>query len=78
MDKRILELALETLEKQKAAIDAEIADIRSRISGAGRSGTAQAAAPAASSPRTMSAAQRKAVSKRMKAYWGKRKAAAKA
>jgi hypothetical protein len=33
MDKRILELALETLEKRKAAIDAEIQSATTRIAG---------------------------------------------
>ncbi len=74
MEKRILELALETLEEQRATIDTEIATIRARISGTGRTGAGLALAPAAARGRTMSDAQRKAVSQRMTAYWAARRA----
>jgi len=75
MEKRILQLALETLQKQKEEIEAEIAALGGRI--AGKSGERKKAATATSrgGRRTMSAAQRRAVSKRMKAYWAKRKGA---
>jgi len=76
MEKRILELALETLEKQRAVIDAEIADIGARMAGTGGIGTAPVVSTATGRRRTMSAARRKAVSKRMKAYWAARKSRA--
>ncbi len=55
--------------KQKATIDTQIAAIRARISATGRRGTAQAADLTGPKRRTMSAARRKAVSRRMKACW---------
>jgi hypothetical protein len=66
---RIIELAIETLERQKSAIDAEIAQLRG-------TGKAAPVAPRPGKRRTRTAAEKKAQSKRMKAYWtAKRKAA---
>ena len=66
MDKAaVLELAMESLERRKATIDAEIAELQAQIKGR---------APAAG--RSMTAAQRAAQSKRMKAIWKQRKAKA--
>ena len=70
MTDRLIELAIETLESRKAAIDAEIAQLRGQVKSAGRKrGSARG-------PRT--AASRKAQSKRMKEYWAKKRAEAKA
>jgi hypothetical protein len=77
MDKRLIELALEALEVRKAALDAEIAKMRSQ-----RGGRAVVAkAPAARMPGSkkrgpQSRSARKAQSERMKAYWAKRRAEA--
>ena len=66
MDKAaVLELAIESLERRKAEIDAEIAELQAQIKGG---------APAAG--RSMTAAQRAAQSRRMKAIWKQRKARA--
>lgn len=77
MDRRLIELALVTLEARKAALDTEIADLRSQLSPVipppRAKGTA-AAAPVRKR-RRRSAASRKAQSERMKAYWAKKKAA---
>ena len=59
----ILELAIETLEGRKTAIDAEIAELRAQIGGGSSSGR-----------RGLSQAQRAAQSRRMKAIWKQRKA----
>jgi len=69
MDNRILELAIEALENRKAAIEVEIRSIRSTV----KSGSAADAAPRPRKPKT--AAERKAQSKRMKAFWKKRRQA---
>ena len=75
MDKRILELALETLEKRKAAIDAEIQSIQTQLKGGARS---KIVAPAAGERKVRTAAQRKAQSERMKKIWAEKRAAKKA
>ena len=66
----ILVMAMEALEMRKAAIDAQIIELRGQIKG-GIPGRSQAAAPAGKS---MTVAQRAAQSKRMKAIWRLRKA----
>ncbi len=99
MDRRILELALETLEKQKADVEKEIAELRAgshrrqKVFGkrgaqksksaamlaywerkrAGSSSTVRSA-KAESKRRPKSPAERKAMSKKMKVVWAKRKA----
>lgn len=74
MDKRILELAVEALEGQKARLETEIEAIRMQLKG----GLARPAttAPAAGKRRSRTAAERKAQSERMKAYWASRKSRA--
>jgi hypothetical protein len=68
MTDRLIELAIETLESRKAAIDAEIAQLRSQLKApTGKRGSARG-------PRT--AASRKAQSERMKDYWAKKRAEA--
>jgi len=68
MDKSaVLELAIETLERRKAAIDAEIAELQAQQKSGIPGGFASAA-------RSMTLAQRAAQSKRMKAIWKQRKA----
>jgi hypothetical protein len=80
---RILELAVEALEKQKAGIDAEIETIRAELKEAG-SGTARKVKPATASTRKRrlrtqakrrpkSAAEKKALSLKMKQVWEKRR-----
>jgi len=69
MENRLLELALETLERRKAALQLEIDSVEAEL----RSGRKSvAAAPAARYPRR-TAAQRKAQSEKMKKYWALRK-----
>ena len=64
---RLLKLALESLETQKAQIESEIASIIAEL-GTPVS-TRKPVKKAAPSKRTISAAVRKARSERMKAYW---------
>lgn len=74
MDKRIFELALRGLEADRQKIEQEIQEIkRQLVKGAGPGGSH----PAKRKRRHMSAALKKAQSKRMKAYWAKRKKAEK-
>ena len=77
---RIIELAIEALEARKAQLDKEVEALKvraaapaPRIPRAPRARGQKAKAPGSRRPRT--AAQKKAQSKRMKAYWAKRKAA---
>ncbi len=73
-----LRQALRHLETERQGIDRQIRAIRSVL---GEPGDARTRTPAARSsrptpkPRRMSAAARQAVSRRMKAYWAKRRAA---
>ena len=73
-----MELAVEALEKQKAGIDAEIEALRADLEGTGSRTARKAKSVAATTgrrrPRTQ--AERKAQSRRMKAYWAARKAEA--
>jgi hypothetical protein len=73
MDKRILELALETLEKRKAAIDVEIQLIQTRMKGRARH---KSIAPAVGKRKARTAGQRKAQSKVMKQIWAEKQAEA--
>ena len=68
MPDRLIELAIEALESKKAAIDAEIAQLREDLRPARRRRPVRAAKKAGRRPR-MSAAARKALSERMKARW---------
>ena len=74
-----LRKALRQLEKERERIDRQISAIRSVLDESGTARTlASLAKPSRPKPkrREMSAAARRAVSQRMKAYWEKRKAAA--
>jgi len=71
--------ALRQLEKERERIDRQITAIRSVLdeSGAARKPTSPAKPSRSKAKRRpLSAAARRAVSQRMKAYWEKRKAAA--
>jgi hypothetical protein len=78
MDKnRILELAIEELERQRAAVLAEIESIRSQLNEkASRPAGKVKAAIRTARKGPKSAAARKAQSQRMKQYWAVRKAKA--
>ena len=74
-----LRRALRQLERERERIDRQISAIRSVLQESGTTRTpASLAKPRRpkSKRRQMSAAARRAVSQRMKAYWEKRKAAA--
>ena len=76
MDRRIIELAIETLEKQKSAIETEIAELKS--AGNRRLHAGVPAKSVGRKTRQLSAAAKRAISERMKAYWaGKRAEGAK-
>jgi hypothetical protein len=72
--KRLLELAIEALEGQKAAVDAEIEAIHAELKGAG---APQAIRPVSVAGRGhRNSAARRAQSERMRKIWATRKAAA--
>ena len=74
-----LQKALAELQAERGRIDRQIAAIHA-VLGAGRGRAGRASGRPAAGRRArkrMSAAQRRAVSRRMKAYWAKRKAAGK-
>ena len=76
--KRILELALKALEKQKTQVEAEVKALRAEMRGSRRPTLKRKAGPTAGLSgrrRTRTPAERKAQSKRMKAYWAAKKAA---
>jgi len=64
---RLLQLALESLESKKAQIESEITMIRSEMGHSAR--VRKPVAKAQPIKQRKSAAQRKAQSERMKAYW---------
>src|SRR5438876_3198228 len=68
MPDRLIELAIEALESKKAAIDAEIAQLRKDLRPARRGRRVRAAGKAGKRPH-ISAAGRKALSERMTARW---------
>ncbi len=81
MDDREKELAIEALEQRKAAVEMEITELKAAMSK--RRGRTAAAATASQPAKAkglvrrlgpQSAAARRAISKRMKAYWAKRRA----
>jgi uncharacterized protein (UPF0335 family) len=74
MDKRILELAVEALQERKAKVEAEIESIQAELEG--RIRKPKIAVPRVVKRRRRTAAQRKAQSRRMKAYWAARKSRA--
>ena len=64
------------IDRQIAAVDTALAGMRGRVA-RGANAAKTVAAKAATRPRRkMSAAQKKAVSRRMKAYWAQRRKAA--
>ncbi len=74
-----LEKALNELRAERTRLDRQITAVEGALSSLGR-GVGRRAARAVKkttkrASRTMSAAQKRAVSKRMKAYWAKRKKA---
>ena len=71
MNARILELALEALNRKKLQIENEIQMLQAQLAGTLPPKKARRKKAA----RKMSAAARKAVSLRMKAYWAKKRAA---
>ena len=73
---RILELALEGLQKQKAQIDQEIEELRADLNGREAIAQATISLPAAGRGRASRAAQRKAQSERMRLYWATKRAKA--
>jgi len=76
-NKRILQLALETLQAQRTSIEAQIQELSAESHGlaTGRTGGAgKAVRPA--KRRTRTAAERRAHSRAMKMYWRRKKAQA--
>jgi hypothetical protein len=69
MDARIIELAIEALQRRRSGVEAEIEMIEGELRGR----TAKPAAPVAGKRRPKTAAQRKAQAERMRAYWAARK-----
>lgn len=69
---KTLKTALGQLEMEKARIERQMASIRLALRGTGAAGLGAKRRTRSS----MSPAARRAVSKRMKAYWAKRRAAA--
>ena len=64
------------IDRQIAAVDTALAGLRGSVARGGANAAQKVAAKAATRPRRkMSAAQKKAVSRRMKAYWATRRTA---
>jgi hypothetical protein len=72
-----LRKALGQLETEQQRIDREIAAVRAALEALGDTGRGTVPSPPRAKPkrRGMSAAARRAVSQRMKAYWAKRRVA---
>jgi hypothetical protein len=68
MDKYILELAMEALLQKKAQVDRDIAEVSVQLRK-----SAPKAAKSVRKRRKFTAAERKAMSEKMKAAWAKRK-----
>jgi hypothetical protein len=73
-NKRILELALETLYAQQAAVGSEISQLRSELARFRERIQPETIATVAGRSRARTPAQRRAHSERMKAIWAKRRA----
>jgi hypothetical protein len=69
MNQRILELAIEELERQKAAINLELEAIRAELGEAAGAGSAKTVVTGSGGRRGRSATERKAQSERMKKIW---------
>ena len=75
MDKqRILQLALESLTKERAGIEAEIAGIQAQLKPRRQRRTKKTAAKKTRNTRQLTAAEKKKASERMKEYWKQKKA----
>lgn len=72
--KRIVELAIEALERQKAVIDSEIESLRSEIDRRGTPAPEKRSFTNSKKQRGKSDAERKAHSERMKKIWAERNA----
>jgi hypothetical protein len=76
---RILELALEALESQKKAVEAEIASLQAELKGGTVTKSVQSSltiTPPSGRRREKTPAERKAHSEKMKAYWAAKKSEA--
>ncbi len=76
--KRIVELALEALEKRKMQVEAEVEVLHAEMRVSGRATLKRKPKPISKPPgkrRAKTAAEKRAQSKRMKAYWAAKKAA---
>jgi len=73
--KKLLELVVETLEKQKAAIEADIDSIRAELKGAVSRAARTVKPVAATAPkrRSKTLAERKALSRKLKLIWAAKK-----
>jgi hypothetical protein len=71
---RILQLAVDALERQKAGIDAEIETIRAELSGSETAISAKSVVTGNRGGRARTLAQHKAQSQRMKERWAVRRA----
>jgi len=79
--RRILELALEALQNRRMQVEAEVEVLRAEMRVSGRATLKRKPKPISKLPgkrRTKTPAERRAQSKRMKAYWAAKKAAASA
>jgi hypothetical protein len=73
-ERRVLELALLALEGESSRIQQEMSDIRKRLGRAGAiSGSHSTRRAAPNKGKKMSAAQKRAISRTMKARWAERK-----
>ncbi len=74
-----LRRALDQLQVEKAKVDRQIAALQSVLTSGSTQGRRKRGRPAGrkSARKGMNAARRRAVSRRMKAYWAKRRAALK-
>jgi hypothetical protein len=70
---RLMNLAIEELERQKAAVDADIEAIRAELSGSKTSRPAELGVAAAEGRRHRTPAERKAQSERMRKIWAARR-----
>jgi hypothetical protein len=73
MDQKILELAIETLQKRKADIEAEIEALRGQIKGATPAPALKTTSVSLGRHRVRTPAERRAQAERMKAYWAAKK-----
>ena len=70
---RILELAVEELERQKAGVEVEIEAVRAELRGSETPGKSKSAATTISKRRPRTPAQRRAHSQRLRKYWAAKK-----